>query len=174
MKANAPPAFFKATPALEWPSALAKYDAATRIPLSNSASMCPSGNRADLQRQRSEEKEEVPYRPHCRASASDSMASLRRLTQDKEAKRVIILRCVGSVGCCNTEERRDDGTESAVEKAKSREDRVCVSVTQYQLPLRRYDHADALRKISAHGQKTCREYVISDLRQKRNSQCKRW
>ena len=57
------------------------------------------------------------------------------LTDQKEAKCIVILNRVCSVGRGNSEQRRDDSTETTIEEPKSRKDSICVGITEDELPL---------------------------------------
>ena len=57
------------------------------------------------------------------------------LTDQKEAKCIVILNRVCPVGRGNSEQRRDDSTEPTIEEPKGRKDGICVGITEDKLPL---------------------------------------
>ena len=57
------------------------------------------------------------------------------LTDQEEAKGIVILNRVCSVGRGNSEQRRDDRTETTIEEPESRKDSICVGITEDELPL---------------------------------------
>ena len=57
------------------------------------------------------------------------------LTDQKEAKCIVILNRVCPVGRGNSEQRRDDSTEPTIEEPKGRKDSICVGITEDELPL---------------------------------------
>ena len=64
------------------------------------------------------------------------------LTKYEEAKCIVVFCSVLAVGSCDAKKGRNNSTEATVEETKCRKDSIRISITQYELPLSRYDHAD--------------------------------
>ena len=58
------------------------------------------------------------------------------LTEHEKSQRIVVRRCICSIGGLNAKQRRDDSTEATIEKSECGENGIRIRVSQDKFPLR--------------------------------------